>query len=177
MSPAQQMKYIKTVKMSQWPTDQRTSKALILAVVASMVRPASASNVEAVGGALQAFFNWLTGREVARQVDKFSGFFPKAVVASIIIMAAAYLRILWMRAKTENKKTNIQAKQLNMLFEFLVNQEVQKALQNPPTGNARVVPANVPASAVRHALPAPNNQQLLAAMSLNPTRSHSRRPH
>lgn len=168
MSPAQQMNYAKNVKMSQWPTDRRTSKALILAILASMIKPTSG-----------LFFNfkdayslttvYATARETGRQIDKLSGIFPQAVIASIIIIAFIHAINAW-------KKTGLQEKQLNMMIQMFTAQQAQIAavIQNPPRANAPVISAPAARLAISAARPTTTNANLIARMPNRPRPSSSR---
>jgi hypothetical protein len=190
MTPADQLGYRKTVKVYQWPTDKRASKALMMVVLASMMRPAQGSiglgaAANATARVAQAFSWAYIAHEAGRWLDFLSGYFVQGAAVSIIF-SHIILQFYRTHKNSQNKAANRANRAANRTNRAANRAALlQMALQLAPHPGAHVLPAGanrlaLPAPARRLPLQAParprssSNANLLAAMPNRPL-AHARR--
>lgn len=197
MPPSQQLHYRKTVTGRRWPTDRRASKALLIAIMASMIKPSeglfSYPNVAGL------FALWRIGSKVDEIINRLSSGFPLFVICSIILISFAHTINKFRNTSTRRNEVALQRNQLALMrrmFDNMVQRQTQEAFQHPPSAGTPMLagvpnrlpalPAPVPRSASprrgrtppRSASPrrVPTNAQLLAAMSNRPLARARRSP-
>ena len=158
MTPVQQLHYRKTVKVSQWPTDKRASKALLMVVLASMFTPAQGLLAELAAGlgAAKAVSWAYIAYQAGRWYDLLSSHYGKGVVAAIIILAfyrtyknsqnkaakraAKAASEAANRAEREkNRAAKAASEAANRAHQLQLFQlAIQGGLRNPPAQNALV---------------------------------------
>jgi len=185
MPPSQQLHYRKTVTGRRWPTDRRASKALLIAIMASMIKPSeglfSYPNVAGL------FALWRISSKVDEIINRLSSGFPLFVICSIILISFAHTINKFRNTSTRRNEVALQRNQLALMrrmFDNMVQRQTQEAFQHPPSAGTPMlagVPNRLPALPVpvpRSASPrrVPTNAQLLAAMSNRPLARARRSP-
>lgn len=184
MPPSQQLHYRKTVTGRRWPTDRRASKALLIAIMASMIKPSeglfSYPNVAGL------FAMWRISSKVDGIINRLSSGFPLFVICSIILISFAYTINQFRNTSTRRNQVALQRNQLALMsrmFDNMVQRQTQEAFQHPPSAgtpllagvpNRPTLPTPVPRSASPRRMP--TNAQLLAAMSNRPLARARRSP-
>ena len=185
MPPSQQLHYRKTVTGRRWPTDRRASKALLIAIMASMIKPSeglfSYPNIAGL------FALWRIGSKVDEIINRLSSGFPLFVICSIILISFAHTINKFRNTSTRRNELALGRNQLALMrrmFDNMVQRETQQAFQHPPSAGTPMLagvpnrlpalPATVPRSASPRRVP--TNAQLLAAMSNRPLARARRSP-
>ena len=185
MPPSQQLHYRKTVTGRRWPTDRRASKALLIAIMASMIKPSeglfSYPNIAGL------FALWRIGSKVDEIINRLSSGFPLFVICSIILISFAHTINKFRNTSTRRNELALGRNQLALMrrmFDNMVQRETQQAFQHPPSAGTPMLagvpnrlpalPAPVPRSASPRRVP--TNAQLLAAMSNRPLARARRSP-
>jgi len=178
MPPSQQLHYRKTVTGRRWPTDRRASKALLIAIMASMIKP-SEGLLFSYPNVAGLFALWRIISNVDEIINRLSSGFPLFVICSIILISFAYTINQFRNTSTRRNEVAL----MRRMFDNMVQQQTQEAFQHPRSAGTPLLagvpkrpalPAPIPRSASPRRVP--TNAQLLAAMPTRPLSRARRSP-